>query len=80
MSVLAKLAHLDRCLFPADFRDDLVSMGVDELTAEELSKVISDGKGIVATYQRALRYREPHRGELTSILDTYFENFAGEKS
>ncbi len=44
---LEQLALFDRCLFPGDFRDDLVDAGLDESTAFAVSRFIIDRRRII---------------------------------
>ena len=52
---LSKLAWLSRCLFPNDFRDELIRMGADKVTAGEIARLSRDrngkGRNILEIYQ-----------------------------
>ena len=66
---LSDLAWLSSCLFPEDFRCQLVEIGVDKYTSFELSKLVqADGRhrNILEIYQI---YRSDD--EVTKILDNY---------
>jgi hypothetical protein len=69
-SILAKLAHIDRCLFPKDFEEELKELGADDMTAHMMGLAVKDGKGIVEIYQGFISNED-----ICEILDRYVENF-----
>lgn len=51
---LEQLAHFDRCLFPKDFKEDLIEAGLSEGKAELVEDALrwsKNTKGIVQIYQ-----------------------------
>jgi hypothetical protein len=73
---LEKLAWLSRCLFPHDFRDELIEMGVDKDDAIMLSMMVhTSEKGvprslnILEVYQECLACITPDI--YTKIIDDY---------
>lgn len=78
---LDKLAWLSRCLFPTDFRKELIEMGVDEDDAIMLSMLVNTrdnrGRNILEIYQESLACVEPEK--YTKIIDDYCEWWLKEK-
>jgi hypothetical protein len=69
-SILAKLAHIDRCLFPKDFEEELIKLGVDDITAYMIGLMVEKDKGIVEIYQEFIENEN-----ICKILDRYVESF-----
>ena len=69
-SILCVLAHLDRCLFPVDFEQDLIELGLDTDMAMQMRWWVKEGSGIVEIYQRSISDEASNR-----ILDLYVANW-----
>lgn len=76
MYTLEQLAHFDRCLYPGDFKDDLIRVGVDVLDASAvmyfMKRKIREGisVGIVQIYQEYISDKE-----LTNAFDKVVSEF-----
>lgn len=62
---LKQLAHFDRCLFPCDFRDDLIDAGLDSFLAETVSQYIIN--------KRRKFYSVDGNANVVGVLDVYQE-------
>lgn len=78
---LSELAHFDRCLFPGNFRDDLVEAGVNELDANMVMFFIINKRregnnvGIIQVYQEFISIPE-----LTNIFDKVVNDFVNKSN
>lgn len=77
-SILSGIAHINRCLFRDDFKEELIDLGLEKDLSEELAKGVLEGKGIVDIYQSALLFNEPYKTKITDTLDIYVQNWAKE--
>lgn len=70
---LEELAWLSRCLFPGDFKKELLAMGIDKDDSRMLSEMINTregrGKNILELYQESLACVDPDY--YTKIIDDY---------
>lgn len=58
MYSLEFMAWVDRCLFPGDFQEELMELGVDRIDAMLYASVVKQGKGIVGVYQELIMDEE----------------------
>lgn len=75
---LEELAHFDRCLFPYDFRRDLISEGINGDKAEIISNFIKDKGtlcGIIHIYQVHARRDEELLNAIENILERFVEKY-----
>lgn len=76
MYTLEQLAHFDRCLYPGDFKDDLIRVGVDVLDASAVMYFMKRKSregisvGIVQIYQEYISDKE-----LTNAFDKVVSEF-----
>jgi hypothetical protein len=62
---LAQLAHFDRCLYPCDFRDDLIEAGLDSVSANSVSQYIIN--------KRRKFYSVDQNANIVGVIDVYQE-------
>lgn len=78
---LDEIAHFDRCLFPGNFRDDLIEAGMNELDANMIMFSIINKRragndvGIIQVYQEFIS-----TPELTNIFDKVVNNFVNKSN
>ena len=80
---LEDLAWISRCLFPVDFYNELLEMGVEQQTAYDLSCFArpnpqQQSKNILDVYQGCLcAVNEEIKQNYINILEQYINNFLG---
>lgn len=75
MSILSGLTHIERCLFPGDFKKELKKLGMDNFDAQYFSDMVKNGKSIVECYQYAETCNEPYRTYFCKILNKYVDDW-----
>ncbi|MFQ3188899.1 MAG: hypothetical protein ACI936_000019 [Paraglaciecola sp.] len=75
---LQALALLSQCLFPGDFKEELLNIGIDNETAVDLSLMINNkshalsrNKNIIDLYQDCLGASAPFRKRYIDAIEKY---------
>jgi hypothetical protein len=75
---LSQLAHFDRCIFPGDFADSLVALGVERFDADMVARWLMDREnkpGVVKLWQVFARKNDKMAEAFNKLLTEWNERF-----